>query len=112
MLGGKPVVDAQYVCAGHVRDAPSKIAKQRWKADQIGASVQVQDVSVWKRAGRRDPLGLDTAGVEHGQLRSAWWWRHETREASHLPTFILDLIVRWKPWPHEPRQAEADNLGA
>jgi hypothetical protein len=22
------------------------------------------------------------------------------------------LNIRWKPWPHEPRQAEADKLGA
>jgi hypothetical protein len=34
------------------------------------------------------------------------------READHPPTDILDLNIRWKPWPHEPRQAEADKLGA
>jgi hypothetical protein len=34
------------------------------------------------------------------------------REASHPSTDILDLNIRWKPSPHEPRQAEADKLGA
>jgi hypothetical protein len=48
MLGRKPVVDAQHPRAGHVGNAPGKIAKQRRKAEQIGAAVQVQDVSVWK----------------------------------------------------------------
>jgi len=112
MLGREPVVDAQHPRAGRVGDAPSKIAKQRWKAEQIGAAVQVQDVSVRKRAGRSDPLGFDTAGVNYNQLGSAWWGRHEMREAGHLSTDILDLNVRWKPGPHEPRQAEADKLGA
>ena len=112
MLGREPVVDAQHPRAGRVGDAPGKIAKQRWKAEQIDAAVQVQDVSVRKRAGRNDPLGFDTAGVNDNQLGSAWWGRHETREAGHLSTDILDLNVRWKPWPHGPRQAEADKLGA
>jgi hypothetical protein len=34
------------------------------------------------------------------------------REASHPSTDILDLNIRWKLSPHEPRQAEADKLGA
>jgi hypothetical protein len=31
--------------------------------EHLCAAVQVQDVSVWKRAGRGDPLGFDTAGA-------------------------------------------------
>jgi hypothetical protein len=112
MLGRKPVVDAQHPRAGHVGNPPGKIAKQRRKAEQIGAAVQVHNVSVWKRAGRGDPLGFDTAGVNYDQLGSARRGRHEMREAGHPSTDILDLNIRWKPWPHEPRQAEADKLGA
>src|SRR5262249_3201407 len=98
--------------AGHVGNAPGKIAKQSRKAEQIGAAVQVQDVSVCKRAGRGDPLGFDTAGVNYDQFGSARRGRHEMREAGHSSTDILDLNVRWKPLPHEPRQAEADKFGA
>jgi hypothetical protein len=112
MLGRKPVVDAQHPRAGHVGNPPGKIAKQRRKAEQIGAAVQVHNVSVWKRAGRGDPLGFDTAGVNYDQLGSTRRGRHEMREAGHPSTDILDLNIRWKPWPHEPRQAEADKLGA
>jgi len=111
MLGCKPVVDTQHLCAGRIGDAPGKIAKQRWKAEQIGAAVQVQDVSVGKRARPGDTLGSDTAGINCDHLGAARWRRHETPEARHLSADILEPNVRWKP-SHEPRQAQADKLGA
>jgi hypothetical protein len=37
--------------------------------------------------------------------------RNEMREARHSSTDVLDLSVRWKPWPHEPGQAQPDKLG-
>jgi len=110
MLGCKPVVDTQHLCAGRIGDAPGKIAKQRWKAEQIGAAVQV-DVSVGKRARPGDKLGSDTAGINCDHLGAARWRRHETPEARHLSADILEPNVRWKP-SHEPRQAQADKLGA
>jgi len=111
MLRRKPIVDTQHSCAGRVGDAPGKIAKQRRKAEQIGAAVQVQDVSVGKRAGPGDTLGSDTAGINCNHLGAAWRTRHETPEARYLPADILKLNVRWKP-SHEPGQAQADKLGA
>ncbi len=111
MLGCKPVVDTQHLCAGRVGDAPGKIMKQSRKAEQIGAAVQVQDVSVGKRAGRGDTLSSDTAGIHCGHFSAAWRRRHEMPEARHLSADILELNVRWNP-SHEPGQAQADKLGA
>src|SRR5690242_17334877 len=111
MLRRKPIVDTQHSCAGRVGDAPGKITKQRRKAEQIGAAVQAQDVSVGKRAGPGDTRGSDTAGINCNHLGAAWRTRHETPEARQLPADILKLNVRWKP-SHEPGQAQADKLGA
>lgn len=84
---------ASTALAGALRRMETFDEFSRRKAEQIGTTMQVQDVSVWKRARRRNPLGFDTAHVDHHQLGSTRRARHELREAGHPATDIIDLNI-------------------
>jgi hypothetical protein len=81
--GCKLVVGTKHLRAGRVGDASGKIAKQRGKAEQIGAVAHVEDVSVEKRSGSGDMLGSGTASINCDHSGSARWRRHETPGVRH-----------------------------
>src|SRR5262249_26881152 len=93
-----------------IADFPTPI-KHPIRPWSSGERIEIAGIDRLHGPRRRDPLGSDTARVDWDHLGSARWVRNEMREARHSSTDVLDLSVRWKPWPHEPGQAQPDKLG-